>query len=199
MTKITEKENIMTQEELEETVPVAPADPDPTPEPEEPTEPAELGITLPDDAPAAEQLTDTDRLLAFDADGNPLAATARQVKEFANVGMASLVPFSLEEQAVPSEFWDGKQVYVRSFKGSVHAAIGGNYIARNCFRSAVKIVDVSGSISGLLSGDQTTYYSFPVGVDLTVRSENTSMAYSTERNDMGTMTYTITVKYVYEA
>ena len=27
------------------------------------------------------------------------------------------LPFSLEEQIVPGEFWDGKQVYVRSFKG----------------------------------------------------------------------------------
>ena len=111
---------------------------------------------------------------------------------------AQILPFSLEEQVVPGEFWDGRQVYVRSFRGSVHAAIGGNYIARNCFRGPVNIVDVSGSISGLISGDPTTYYSFPVGAGLTLRSENTSMAYSTERNDMGAMTYNITVKYVYE-
>lgn len=102
----------MEQEELEETTPAPPTETEPTPEP---TEPAESGITLPDDAAAVEELAATDRLLAFDADGNPTTATAEQVKEFTNIGMASLIPFSLEEQAVPGEFWDGRQVYVRSF------------------------------------------------------------------------------------
>lgn len=31
---------------------------------------------------------------------------------------AALVPFSLTEQPVPGEFWDGEQVYQRSFKGN---------------------------------------------------------------------------------
>lgn len=79
MTKINEKENIMAQEELEETTPA-----EPTPEPEEPTEPAESGITLPDDAPPVEQLTASDRLLGFNDDGNPVTATAEQLAAYAH-------------------------------------------------------------------------------------------------------------------
>lgn len=77
----------MTQEELEETTPAEPT-PEPTPNPEEPADP-ELGITLPDDAGAVEELSDGDRLLGFDADGNPVTATAEQVKTFATEGFVS--------------------------------------------------------------------------------------------------------------
>ncbi len=87
MAKITQKEHILAQDAQEEQVPVSPADPEqtptPDPEPTEPTEPAELGITLPDEAAPVEQLTPADRLLAFDTDGNPLTATAQQLKEYA--------------------------------------------------------------------------------------------------------------------
>lgn len=315
MAKITEKENIMAQDTQEEQVPVSPADPEqtPTPEPEEPTE---LGITLPDEAAAVEQLTPTDRLLGFDTDGNPVTATVQQLKDYAQkeipfVGenlcrrsaftysrsqqgalvwlplsekltpgetysisatveesdggllylvlcekegsyndqqrvdnngtfvakypsgallvyqqseegstsashiklesgskitpytqhpddLAQVIPFSLEEQAVPGEFWDGRQVYVRSFQGSVHAAIGGNYIAVNCFRNAVNIVEASGSISGYI-GEDSRLYSYPVGNHFHVSSLGNSLTYATDRNDMSAMTYTITIKYVYEA
>ena len=41
------------------------------------------------DAPPVEQLTPADRLLAFDTDGNPLTATAQQLKEYATEGLAS--------------------------------------------------------------------------------------------------------------
>ena len=40
-------------------------------------------------APPVEQLTPSDRLLAFDADGNPLTATAQQLKDFAAEGLVS--------------------------------------------------------------------------------------------------------------
>ena len=41
------------------------------------------------DAPPIEQLTPSDRLLAFDTDGNPLTATAQQLKDYATEGLAS--------------------------------------------------------------------------------------------------------------
>ncbi|WP_297626991.1 hypothetical protein [uncultured Rikenella sp.] len=82
MAKITEKEHIMTQEELEEPTPAEPT-PDSEPEePTEPTEPNELGITLPDDAAAVEEVSSTDRLLGFDNEGNPTTATATQVADY---------------------------------------------------------------------------------------------------------------------
>ncbi len=93
MAKITQKEHILAQDAQEEQMPVSPADPEqtptPDPDPEEPTEPDELGITLPDEAAPVEQLADTDRLLAFDTDGNPLTATAQQLKDFAAEGLVS--------------------------------------------------------------------------------------------------------------
>lgn len=169
----------------------------------------EPGITLPDDAAPVSSVSATDRLLAFNANGDPVTATAEQVKEYANEGMvtteamntvlatkAAIVPYSLTEQLVPGEFWDGKQVYVRAFKGSVHGVVGGNYIAQSCFKSnAVNIVEAKGCLSGYLSGDSTVYYSFPVGVNWSVRTEGNSLAYSTERADMGAMIYMLTVKY----
>lgn len=107
------------------------------------------------------------------------------------------LPYSLTEQLVPGEFWEGKQVYQRTFKGSVHGAIGGNYIARNCFNSGnIVLLSSWGSLNGYLSGDTEVCYSFPVGTNWNIRTENDSLAYSTERADMGTMTYNVTIKYV---
>ncbi len=94
MTKITEKEHIMAQDAQEEQVPVSsvsPSDPEPepTPDPEEPTKPDELGLVLPDDAAPVEKVTSADQLLGFDADGNPITATAQQLKDYATEGLAS--------------------------------------------------------------------------------------------------------------
>ena len=47
----------------------------------------EAGIILPDDASKVDQVQAADRLLGFDADGNPTAPTAEQLKEFVAEGL----------------------------------------------------------------------------------------------------------------
>ncbi len=47
----------------------------------------EAGIVLPDDASKVDQVQAADRLLGFDADGNPTAPTAEQLKEFVAEGL----------------------------------------------------------------------------------------------------------------
>lgn len=106
------------------------------------------------------------------------------------------LPFSLEEQIVPGEMWEGKQVYQRTFKGTVHAAVGGNYIARNCFKSTNTIlVDAWGSING----EPTTFlghnYSIPLGRRWDIDIQDDSLTYVTDFDFMGNMSYTLTVKY----
>lgn len=103
---------------------------------------------------------------------------------------------SLEEQLVPEEFWGGKQVYQRTFKGTVHAAVGGNYIARNCFKSTNTIlVDAWGSINGEPTSSLGHNYSIPLGKRWDVDIQDDSLTYVTEFDFMGNMSYTITVKY----
>lgn len=95
------------------------------------------GLVLPDDAAAADRVSATDRLLSFDAAGNPVTATASQLREYTAAGLAttealtaalegkvSLIPESLSEQLVPGEFWLGadgvkRQVYIRTFMGTL--------------------------------------------------------------------------------
>lgn len=49
----------------------------------------EPGITLPDDAATISSVSATDRLLGFNASGDPVTSTAEKVKEFANEGMVT--------------------------------------------------------------------------------------------------------------
>lgn len=94
------------------------------------------GLVLPDDAAAADRVSATDRLLSFDAAGNPVTATASQLREYTAAGLATtqamttalagkaaLVPFSLEEQLVPGEFWDGRQVYVKTYSRTLPSSL----------------------------------------------------------------------------
>lgn len=47
------------------------------------------GLVLPDDATMAERVSATDRLLSFDAGGNPVTATASQLREYTAAGLAT--------------------------------------------------------------------------------------------------------------
>lgn len=120
------------------------------------------GLILPDDAVTAERVSATDRLLSFDADGNPVTATAEQVKTYAAEGLATteamtaalagkapLLDYtSLDEQLVPGEFWicDNlkKQVYTRTFVLTGQVTAGGFSLFQRVSIGATSILSVVG-------------------------------------------------------
>lgn len=77
--------------------------------------------------------------------------SANVVTKEALSGKAALVPYSLEEQPVPGEFWNGKQVYIRTFAGTTPAEPDGHSLRAMTLEPAATACQyLHGGIQGIM-------------------------------------------------